>query len=223
MNAAPAPWSLRGDGYMIFYKFSREFVEKFGFVPPELTGKFDGYLGSVMLVNYQSSPVGPYRELLFIPGKFKLADKNGINNRPQSITKIYVNSEQSTQNGRENWGIPKETVVFRRNLVDKNFISGDTECIELLDANGKPFFSITLRAFGLSFPITTAMMPIHLMQNLNEKTYFTTPSGRGKGQLVSIKNIKINSDYFPDLTQAKPLMAIKVSDFTMEFPDAVVL
>jgi hypothetical protein len=223
MNAAPAPWSLRGDGYMIFYKFSREFVEQLGFVPPELTGKFDGYLGSVMLVNYQSSPVGPYRELLFIPGKFKLDDKNGINARPQSITKIYVNSEKSTQNGRENWGIPKETAVFRRNLVDKNFITGDTECIELLDANGKPFFSITLRAFGLSFPITTAMMPIHLMQNLNDKTYFTTPSGKGKGQLVSIKDLKINGDYFPDLTQAKPLMAIKVSDFTMEFPDAVML
>lgn len=222
MNAAPAPWSLRGDGYMIFYKFSREFVEKLGFVPPELEGKFDGYLGSVMLVNYQSSPVGPYRELLFIPGKFKLDDKNGINNRPQSITKIYVNSAKSTQNGRENWGIPKETVVFRRNLVDKNFISGDTECIELLDTDGKPFFSITLRAFGLSFPITTAMMPIHLMQNLNEKTYFTTPSGKGKAQFASIKDIKINSEYFPDLTLAKPLMVIKVSNFTMEFPDAVV-
>ena len=223
MNAAPAPWSLRGDGYMIFYKFSREFVEKLGFVPPELTGKFDGYLGSVMLVNYQSSPVGPYRELLFIPGKFKLDDKNGINNRPQSITKIYVNSAKSTQNGRENWGIPKETVVFRRNLVDKNFISGDTECIELLDTDGKPFFSITLRAFGLSFPITTAMMPIHLMQNLNEKTYFTTPSGKGKGQLASIKNISVNPDYFPDLTQANPLLVIKVSDFTMEFPDALIV
>jgi hypothetical protein len=222
MNTAPAPWSLRGDGYMIFYKFSREFVEKLGFVPPELSGKFDGYLGSIMLVNYQSSPVGPYRELLFIPGKFKLDDKNGINNRPQSITKIYVNSAKSTQNGRENWGIPKETVVFRRNLVDKNFISGDTECIELLDAAGEPFFSITLRAFGLSFPITTAMMPIHLMQKLNAKTYFTTPSGKGKGQLASIKDIKVNPDYFPDITQAKPLMVIKVSDFTMEFPDSII-
>ena len=90
MNTAPAPWSLSGDGYMIFYKFTREFVAQFGFVPPELEGRFDGYLGSVMLVNYQSSPVGPYRELLFIPGKFKV--ENGLVTRPQSITKIYVNS-----------------------------------------------------------------------------------------------------------------------------------
>ena len=223
MNTAPAPWSLRGDGYMIFYKFSREFVEKLGFVPPELAGKFDGYLGSVMLVKYQSSPVGPYRELLFIPGKFKLDGKNGINNRPQSITKIYVNSAQSTANGRENWGIPKETVIFRRNLVEKNFISGDTECIELLDAAGEPFFSITLRAFGLSFPISTALMPIHLMQNLNEKTFFTTPSGKGKGQLATIKDIQVNPEYFPDIAQATPLMVVKVSNFTMEFPAATIL
>jgi hypothetical protein len=215
MQIAPAPWSLRGDGYMIFYKFSREFVAQFGFVPPELDSCFDGFLGNVMLVNYHTSPVGPYRELLFMPGKFKT--KGG---RWYSITKIYVNSAASTQNGRENWGIPKETVDFRRNLVSKNFWGGDTECIELLDTQGTPFFSITLSSGGVPFPVTTAMMPIELIQHLQGNTYFTNPTGSGTGRLATIKNVTVNPAYFPDIAQATPLMVVKVSDFKMEFPAA---
>ncbi len=214
---APAPWSLRGDGYLIFYKFSREFAEELGFIPSELTGKFDGFLGNIMLVNYHTSPVGPYRELLFMPGKFSV---NG--QRRYSITKIYVNSAASTDNGRANWGIPKETVDFRRNLVSKNFLGGDTERIELLKPNGEPFFSITLTAGGFKFPVTTSMIPIHLVQYLNQKTYFTSPKGSGKGQLATIKNIEVDPRYFPDVSKATPLTILKVSDFVMEFPESQV-
>lgn len=210
-----APWSLRGDGYMLFYKFSREFIEEMGFVPPELSGKFDGFLGNLMLVNYHSSPVGPYRELLFMPGKFRVAGS-----RWYSITKIYVNSSASTENGRNNWGIPKETVDFRRNLVSKNFLGGDTERIELLKPNGEPFFSITLSAGGLKFPVSTALIPIRLIQYLAGKTFFTSPKGTGKGQLATIKNIEIDSRYFPDISQSTPIAAVKVTDFVMEFPES---
>ena len=69
---AGAPWTLQGEGYMFFYKFTKEWVVKNGFLPEELGGKFYGFFGNMMLVNYQSSPVGPYRELLFMPGKFKI-------------------------------------------------------------------------------------------------------------------------------------------------------
>ncbi len=218
MITAAAPWSLRGDGYMIFYKFTREFAEEFGFIPSELEGKFDGFLGNLMLVNYHTSPVGPYRELLFMPGKFKVEGQ-----RWYSITKIYVNSAPSTENGRANWGIPKETVDFRRSLVSKNFLGGDTERIDLLKPNGEPFFSITLSAGGLRFPVTTAMIPIHLIQHLNQKTYFTSPKGSGKGQFATIKNIEVDPRYFPDVSKATPLTVIKVSDFVMEFPKGEII
>ena len=199
---------------MIFYKFSREFAEEFGFIPTELEDKFDGFLGNLMLVNYHTSPVGPYRELLFMPGKFRVEGE-----RWYSITKIYVNNAASTENGRENWGIPKETVDFRRNLVSKNFLGGDTERIELLKPNGEPFFSITLTSGGLRFPVTTAMIPIHLIQYLNQKTYFTSPKGSGKGQFATIKHFEIDPRYFPDVSKATPITAVKVSDFVMEFPE----
>ena len=211
----PAPWSLRGDGYLIFYKFSHSFVAQCGFLPEELIGSFDGFFGNVMLVNYHTSPVGPYRELLFMPGKFKTEGGKWY-----SITKIYVNEQNSTDNGRANWGIPKETVVFRRKLISKHLWRGDTECIELLDAHGNPFFSITLSSGGISFPVNTALIPMRLIQYLNRKVFFTTPKGSGKGQLAHIKSLVVNPDYFPDISQSRPLLCIKVSDFEMEFPVA---
>jgi acetoacetate decarboxylase len=55
----------------------------------------------------QTSGVGPYKELLFIPGVFH------INGRyTYSISKIYVSTEASVRSGIENWAIPKEVADF---------------------------------------------------------------------------------------------------------------
>lgn len=105
LASAPPPWNLKGTGIILIYKFSKDWVEKHGMLPSFLKDNFKGGLGYLMLVNYTESPVGPYKELLLIPGKF--APKN-----KQSISKIYVSSEASTINGRANWGIPKDTLPF---------------------------------------------------------------------------------------------------------------
>jgi hypothetical protein len=204
-----APWTLHGDGYMLFYKFSREFAEQHGFVPPELAGRFDGGFGAVMLVNYQESPVGPYRELLFIPGKFRTPQ-----GRRYSITRIFVDSEASTQHGRANWGIPKYTRTFQ---VEQD---GNTEHIRVLNEQGQPGFDIRLRAGGLRFPVTTALIPLHLYQIWEGRTFLTTPKGSGSGQLARVPDLYVDPAFFPDVRLAKPFLAIKVSGFRMEFPPA---
>lgn len=203
----PPPWTLLGDGYMLFYKFSRDFVAQQGFVPTELAGRFDGFFGAVMLVNYRESPVGPYHELLFIPGKFRTPL-----GRRYSITRIVVDSEASTVNGRANWGIPKFTNTFE---VKKD---GTTERIRVLDDQGKPGFEIALRAGGLHFPVTTALVPLRLYQVWEGKTYDTTPKGSGKGQLARVLDLHVNPAFFPDVSLVKPLLALKVSGFRMWFP-----
>jgi len=38
----PAPWELSGDGYIFVFKFSKDFVEKNGFLPKNLKESFDG-------------------------------------------------------------------------------------------------------------------------------------------------------------------------------------
>lgn len=203
----PAPWLLRGDGYLLFYKFSRQWVAQHGQVPPALAGSFDGFFGSVMLVNYHESPVGPYRELLFMPGKFRTP-----HGRRYSITNIAVDSEASTRSGQANWGIPKVTRQFRAER------EGDTERIQVLGLDGLPYFEIRLRSGGLRFPITTALMPIRLYQIWEGKTFLTDPKGSGTGQLARVLDVQVNSELFPDICRTHPLLALRVTHFTMQFP-----
>ena len=98
----PAPWKLRGDGYMFMIKLPLPRGRAELFAPTELAEARFGQFGWVMYVDYAASPVGPYRELLFNPGTFRFGAR-----RLPSITKIYVSSQASVDSGRHNWGIPK--------------------------------------------------------------------------------------------------------------------
>lgn len=203
---APAPWELEGEGILLIYKFSKKWVEACGDLPEHLKGNFKGGLGYLMLVNYKTSPVGPYKELLFIPGKFS-------NYTKQSITKIYVSSEVSTQNGHTNWGIPKVTLpISWEKKQGKEFI-------QVIDGD-KIAFSCELKSGGIPFPISTSFLPINLHQLWDGVDFFTKPSGNGWGKLARVKNLRIDTSYFPDVSSKKPLFAVKVNPFHINFPKA---
>lgn len=203
-SQTPAPWQLEGEGIILVYKFSKKWVENYAQLPPELKGKFKGGLGYLMMVNYQKSPVGPYRELLFIPGKFFPDGK-------QSITKIYVDSEASTQNGRVNWGIPKRTLPFsweeENGMISIKVFSEDSIA-----------FSCEVRTMGISFPASTSLLPIDLHQHWNEVDYYTKPSGKGWGKLAKVKIKETDTRYFPDLSSQKPLIGVRIKPFSINFP-----
>jgi acetoacetate decarboxylase len=61
----------------------------------------------------QTSGVGPYQELLFIPGLFHIDGRYTF-----SISKIYVSTEASVRSGIENWAIPKELADFKIDTQD---------------------------------------------------------------------------------------------------------
>ena len=202
---APAPWKLKGEGIILIFKFNKDWVENHAHLPKHLVGKFRGGLGYVMLVDYHESPVGPYRELLIIPGKFRKT-------KMQAITKIYVDSEASTLNGRKNWGIPKETLPFVWTKEQGRDIIG-------IKFGEKEVFSVEITHGGLSFPVSTSLLPIRLCQTLDKVKYYTKPFGSGWGKLAKIKNLAINPDFFPDFSGIKPLMAVKVNPFEIHFPE----
>ena len=202
---APAPWKLKGEGIILIFKFNKDWVENHAHLPKHLVGKFRGGLGYVMLVDYHESPVGPYRELLIIPGKFRKTTM-------QAITKIYVDSEASTLNGRRNWGIPKETLPFVWTKEQGRDIIG-------IKFGEKEVFSVEITHGGLSFPVSTSLLPIRLCQTLDKVKYYTKPFGSGWGKLAKIKNLAINPDFFPDFSGIKPLMAVKVNPFSIHFPE----
>lgn len=201
---APAPWKLKGEGIILIYKFSKSWIETHGKLPEHLKGKFQGGLGFVMVLDYQSSPVGPYRELLFIPGTFAPYGK-------QAITKIYVNTEVSTHNGHMNWGIPKETLPI---LMDKN---GGTELIQVSDGACLPF-SCEVSVGKIPFPFSTSFLPFDFHQLWNGVDFFFKPSAYGWCKYATIKNVSIDSAYFPDISSQKPLFAIITNSLRINFP-----
>jgi hypothetical protein len=201
---APAPWQLEGEGIILIYKFSKKWVENFGQLPSELAGKFKGGLGFLILVNYTSSPVGPYHELLLIPGRFSPHGK-------QSITKIYVDNEASTQNGRANWGIPKKTLPF--SWIEENGISS----IKIFSGE-RTVFSCKVIPRGIPFPTSTSLLPIDLHQELNKVNYFTKPSGSGWGRFAKVEIRDLDVAFLPDIRSQRPFVAVKIKPFRINFP-----
>ena len=207
----PAPWNLKGKGYIIVYALDKDFVEKEGNVPEFLKGKFVGGFGALMLVDYEESNAGPYGEMLFIPGKFKFKNK-----RLDTISKIYVSTMESVVNGRNNWGIPKERADFKFTKIDEN---RENVCISL---EGENIAEFVLKSSKLSFPVSTSLMPFPLVQEYEDKYYYTNFYGKGKGQLTRIENMKINPKLFPDLSKVKPLIAMRVNPFDITFPESII-
>ena len=203
---APAPWNLTGNAYIMVYKFSKDFVNEYGFLADYQRDRFLGYVGTVMLVDYQTSAVGPYRELLFIPGMFTFDWKKMF-----SISKIYVSSEDSVHNGIENWGIPKE-------LADFDWLQNTDGSEEIsVKIKGQEFFKAHFKKGFISFPLTTTVFPLSIVQKLRKDLIITNPTAKGKATLAQMKSVTIDKNFFPDLSKTTPILTMKVKDFKMTF------
>ena len=60
------------------------------------------------IVRYTETPVGPYDELLILPGYFNGVGTAGEKRKDLRITGIWVSQEATLMNGRRNWNIPKQ-------------------------------------------------------------------------------------------------------------------
>lgn len=224
MNNYPAPWNLTGYGYILLYTFGKSTIDQFA--PDFLKGKAIPSLGSVMLVNYETSNCGPYGELLIIPGKYShsVESKKAKHN---TISKIYVSSQDSVENGIKNWAIPKELANFSFESAGKNkekvsIIPIHSDHPSPSPFTSEPIFEATFKQHFLPFPIHTALLPFPLIQQLNGKYYYTKFSGKGFGYLCTMEDLKVNPAFFPDITDFKPLAIIKVEPFKITFPKAII-
>jgi hypothetical protein len=211
-SAYPPPWALRGRGYIFLYRFDRAFIAENGQVPAGLMSEFRGGFGSVMLIDYTTSPVGPYRELLFIPGRFQFGRR-----RYYHITRIYVSTMVSVENGQENWGIPKAQADFEIEQVDERVQRFR------VSHNGELFFQAETKAGLLRLPINTAInpFPARLLQRRERDGAWlsTEPYGGGTVSLVGTLNeLTIDGAHFPDVTGYDPLAVIEVVTFRLNFP-----
>ncbi len=202
----PPPWKLTGRAYIVFYRFSHNYVTEKGFVPPALDGMYVRSVGNLMLVDYSDTPVGPYQELLFIPGRFAYGRKDMY-----SITKAYTSTQASVDNGRANWGIPKELADFTvasENGVDRFQVA----------LAGRTFLDLTFKPGHLPFPASTRMFNLPLQQPTDEGIYVTRPRAFGWARLADLTQPKVDAAYFPDVSEARPIGTIHLPRFKLTFP-----
>ena len=208
---APAPWSLTGTGYILLMKLPVRVLDDPRHTPPELRGRRRGGLSLAMLVDYESSPVGPYRELLYIPGTFAFGDRVR-----QSITRIYVSSLESVVNGRINWGIPKD-------VCDFDFRYRQPDGTDRLEASlgGTPFARFAFRPGWLRLPFASWLLPkalLTLAQVHGGRQFTYVPSASGSVRLAKLVEATFDAERFPDLAQGRVLACVQVPRFTMGFP-----
>ena len=212
---APAPWQLRGRAWLCALELpERVRVDQGG--APEVLGRPGGRLSYLMFVDYQMSPVGPYRELLLIPGHYRFADGR----RHPSIGRIYVSSQDSVINGQLNWGIPKDRADFhlsRGEHEDRVELSGD---------DGRVFARLAFRHRGPGLPLPGGLIPAKqrtLGQYRDGQTFLYSPAASGSVHYARLEQGWADGIHFPEIQQGRMRACAYLSHFDMKFPQARVL
>lgn len=105
---APPPWKCQYSGYVgTFYVSAKNGLPRdIAYEPLEASsarfaeaGVWKGGLAMIQLLRYSSTPVGPYDEMILLPGNFDVPGGHGSYTR---ITRIYVSQRDTTYNGMIN-------------------------------------------------------------------------------------------------------------------------
>jgi hypothetical protein len=208
----PPPWRLRGSGYVFLFAFEPWFLRNGGFLLPELVGEhFEGMLGALMLLDYRTSPAGPYRELLFAAGR-NLRWRNHL----FSISRIYVSSEASAASGRENWAIPKRTAEFEvvagEDGAERVIVQRDR--LAEVDLTVAPGRGLPIPALGLLAPPSWRT----IVQFRDGRNLETRLGGRGVLRPARLLDFRTLPRAFPDVNEGKLVAGFFVKDFRLRLP-----
>lgn len=214
---APAPWTLQGQGYITLLRFRDGGAEQDRFLPDALSGQRGrSPYAWMMFVDYRNSAVGPYHELLFIPGNFPFADGR----RHLSISRIFVSSMDSVVNGQRNWGIPKDVAQF-----DVRYNEGGLDRVKV-SQGGKLFAELDFRSYPLWLPFLGGLVPRGLRtlgQRHDDRTFIYAPSADGWIKPARLVRAWSDPALFPDLAAARPVITVAIPRFRMSFPVANII
>ncbi|KAF1954650.1 hypothetical protein CC80DRAFT_123536 [Byssothecium circinans] len=179
VSRSPAPWSTKSECYWMFLTL-RELPQGVYSTLEEPClgqGDFKGGLGIIIVVRYKDTPVGPYDELMLIPGDFTVPSPDGgppeIPRKALRICRIYVSQRTTTYNGRLNWNIPKHLARFHFSAPPTPAGKSPPETLDIAvyppgseeGDNVRPFFACTLQPFRWipSMPFSSKWMPMSTM------------------------------------------------------------
>jgi hypothetical protein len=204
---SPAPWQLVGRGIIVLFRPDERFA---GVLPRAQQDRYRGGVPVLMAVRYLSSDVGPYDELLFVPGRVDF-DGEAL----YTISHIAVSTLASVVNGWLNWAIPKELAGLRFDNHGRRYsLRGER-------ADG---FSaeIVAEGGGLPLPLTTAIMPHTLGQERDGRLYVTRLKARGWALRARLDRLDLAGPFLPALDWATVCMTVTVDRVHMHFPVAEV-
>ena len=213
----PAPWDLRGSGWIVALRLPPDSPARDAFLPAGQAGRGRGLASFLMFVDYTESGCGPYRELLFIPGTFPFEDGR----RHLSIGRILVSTWDSVVNGRNNWGIPKDRADFE---VERAAGGGRDESVRVT-SDGREVCELRFACSRLAppLPVHAALLPVGLRtlaQRFRGRTYYYAPEASGRVRPGRLIAWRFDAVLFPDLADAAVLAIVKVESFRMRFPVA---
>jgi hypothetical protein len=168
-------------------------------------------LGAAMFLDYGRSPVGPYRELLYLP-----AIQRCFMGESVSISHIYVSTRVSAVNGRVHWAIPKRVAEF---MVQPG---SEGVRISVCGPEGE-VLCMLLRSTRWTLPFTTYAMP-GCMRTLAQRSggvlFLTRPHGHGLLQPARVMELRADPRHFPALASADVAAAFRIRRVRLSFPAA---
>ncbi|HEX4916864.1 MAG TPA: acetoacetate decarboxylase family protein [Limnobacter sp.] len=211
-SACPAPWQLQGHGLIVLLKSATARALADPAIEQAMVPGLRSRFAVLMLVNYQHSNVGPYQELLYIPGSAQFDGRRHL-----TISNIWVSSQASVDNGRRNWGIPKQLANFSWQTQPDG-----GQRVRVAHA-GQTLIDLRYQGKGWACPVHTALVPGFmrtLVQSLDGQRYVYTPSAKGRCKLASIQQLSTPSALFPAIQTGDVVAAFEASQFQMTFPVA---
>ena len=119
--------------------------------------------------------------------------------RYPSISRILVSTQASVDNGRRNWGIPKDRCDFRVEYGPQE------DHIALTAEDGTCFAELTFRPRRMfRLPTTTSLVPRKLRtlgQHRNGQQFLYAPQSKGHIKPAQLVSARFDPAYYPDISR----------------------
>ncbi|HUX21907.1 MAG TPA: acetoacetate decarboxylase family protein, partial [Spirochaetia bacterium] len=186
--------------------------------------------GVIMALDYESSEVGPYSEMLYIPGRVTLEreETGRIGRKPRSlyrghsISDIWVTSELSRASGTENWGIPK-----RLGRISWEGDGGEARRVLLEDTRGGALLELEISPSGgplnrigaaINLPFTHRFLPRRLIQTTRTQLFSTLIEASGRVCPIFGARLKAHSGTASEICSRKVVAAFHLTQVNLLFP-----
>ncbi len=200
---APPPWALTGRAVVLLLRDTAPKAAS-----PGLAGRFS----SVAFVDYATSGVGPYRELLHVPRVTRWSDAIG-----PTVAGIWVDSAASAASGNHNWGLTKRVARIERERIG----GGKPEQWTASDSHGK-LGALVHRPWGPPLPIGKTRGLGRLLQRRDGLSWSTPVSVFGIARPTSVWDVSLDPVRVTDLERHRVVAAFSITHGRMGFHEALV-